>query len=85
MEEVRALNKYACPACGGDARWEPGRQSLVCPYCGTVSPAKLADDGTLVEETDLATALRRLGPEQRGWQAARKSVAMRAVRRSLMR
>jgi hypothetical protein len=74
MAELRALNKFACPSCGADARWEPSRQALICPYCGTVSPAKLASDGSLVEENDLAAALRRLTPEQRGWQAETKSV-----------
>jgi hypothetical protein len=74
MAEVRAHNKFACPACGADARWDPSRQSLVCPYCSTVSPAKLADDGALVGESDLAMALRGLGSEQRGWQAATRSV-----------
>jgi transcription initiation factor TFIIIB Brf1 subunit/transcription initiation factor TFIIB len=74
MAEVRAHNKYACPACGADARWDPSRQSLVCPYCSTVSPAKLADDGSLIEENDLAMAMRGLGAEQRGWQAETRSV-----------
>ena len=74
MAEVRAHNKFACPACGADARWEPSRQSLVCPYCSTVSPAKLSDDGSLIEENDLAMAMRGLGTEQRGWQAVTRSV-----------
>lgn len=74
MSEVRALNKYSCPACGADARWDAGRQSLVCPYCSTVSPAKLADDGSLVEESDLVGALRSLPKDQRGWQAETRSV-----------
>jgi hypothetical protein len=74
MEESRALRKYACPACGADARWDAGKQALVCPYCGTVSPARLAEDGSLVEENDLVTALRQLTPEQRGWQATTRSV-----------
>lgn len=77
MSEVHARDKFACPACGADARWEPSRQSLVCPYCSTVSPAKLADDGSLIEENDLAMALRGIGPEQRGWQAETRSVRCR--------
>ena len=74
MAELSALKKFACPACGADARWEPARQSLVCPYCSTVSPAKLADDGSLIEESDLAKALRGLPEDQRGWQAETRSV-----------
>src|SRR5262245_54217311 len=72
--ELRALKKFACPACGADARWEPARQALVCPYCSMVAPAKLASDGSLIEESDLVSALRQLTPEQRGWQVATKSV-----------
>jgi Zn finger protein HypA/HybF involved in hydrogenase expression len=74
MAELHALNKFACPSCGADARWDPTKQALICPYCGTISPAKLSDDGTLIEESDLVAALRQLTPEQRGWQAATKSV-----------
>lgn len=74
MSELNARQKYACPACGADARWDPTRQALVCPFCSTVSPTKLAEDGSVVEENDLVAALRRLTPEQRGWQAATRSV-----------
>jgi len=74
MPELSALKKFACPACGADARWEPSKQALVCPYCSTVSPAKLAEDGSLVEENDLAAALRGLRPEQRGWDSQTRSV-----------
>ena len=52
--EISALGKHACPACGAEAEWNPGKQALVCPYCGAVSPAKLADDGSVIEEHDLA-------------------------------
>src|SRR4029453_1672725 len=64
----------ACPACGGDARWEPSRQALVCPFCSTVSPAKLGAGGTLGGGSGLGTGMRDLTPEQRGWQAAKQSV-----------
>lgn len=74
MSELSALQKFACPACGADARWEPARQSLVCPYCSTVSPAKLADDGNLIEENDLVTAMRGMREDQRGWQTETRSV-----------
>ncbi|MFM1941713.1 MAG: hypothetical protein RI897_695 [Verrucomicrobiota bacterium] len=73
-EERSAIQKFACPSCGADARWTPAKQALICPYCGTESPAELADDGQSVKENDLATALRGLSPDERGWQADRKSV-----------
>ncbi len=72
--EVSALRKHACPACGAEAHWNAAKQALVCPYCGTGSPAELAEDGSLVKENDLAAALRRVGSDQRGWQSERTSV-----------
>ena len=72
--EVAALDKHHCPACGAEARWDAGRQALVCPYCGTVSPAELASDGTIVKEHDLALALRAIPDSARGWERDRISV-----------
>ncbi len=68
-----ALSKFACPACGGEAIWNPATQKLVCPFCGTESPAKIGSDGAIVEH-DLATALRGLGDDTRGWNATRRQV-----------
>jgi hypothetical protein len=72
--EVAALAKHHCPACGAEARWDAGKQALVCPYCGTISPAELASDGTLVKEHDLALALRAIPDEARGWERDRTPV-----------
>ncbi len=74
MSEVTAISKFACPGCGGEAVWTPSKKSLVCPYCGTVSPAELKADGSLVEESDLVAALRSIPDDQRGWAAQRKTV-----------
>ena len=74
MSEVTAISKFACPACGAEAVWTPSKHALVCPYCGTVSPADLKADGTLVEENDLVSALRAIPDDQRGWAAKRKTV-----------
>lgn len=74
MSEVTALNKFPCPACGGEAIWTPSKNKLVCPYCGTESAAELKSDGTLVEENDLVVALRAIPEADRGWDTARKSV-----------
>ncbi len=73
-EEIAALAKHSCPACGADAAWNAAKQALVCGYCGTVSPAKLASDGSLVEEKDLATALRNTPAHRKGWEAERVAV-----------
>ena len=74
MSEVIAISKFACPACGAEAVWTPAKKALVCPYCGTVSPAELKADGKLVEENDLVAMLRAIPDDQRGWAAVRKTV-----------
>jgi hypothetical protein len=72
--EVVARSRYQCPSCGGESQWNPARQALVCPYCGTVSPAELASDGSLVKENDLAAALRAIPEAARGWERTSKAV-----------
>jgi len=77
MAEVTAKQKFSCPACGGEAEWNPGRGALVCSYCGTTSPAEIetTEGGdAVIREHDLATALRSIPEDQRGWQAVRTSV-----------
>ena len=71
---VAALAKYACPACGAQAEWDPGKQKLVCPFCGTESPYAIDRVTGKVAELDLVKALRELPDEDRGWQAERRSV-----------
>ena len=71
--ETAALSKFACPACGGEAIWNPGKQKLVCPFCGTESPAKVDAAGTIVEH-DLVAALRGIGDDRRGWQSDKRQV-----------
>ena len=73
MAETVALAKFACPSCGGEANWNPAKQKLVCPFCGTESPAKLDAGGAIVEH-DLVAALRGIGDDARGWQAAKREV-----------
>ncbi|RNF85241.1 zinc ribbon domain-containing protein [Montanilutibacter psychrotolerans] len=77
--------KHACPECGADLQWNPTRQSLACPYCGTVVPAAAAPpavgDGSTtppvagdeVVEQDLLQALRE-PPGGRGWGEQRREV-----------
>ena len=36
--EKAARSKYTCVACGGEAVWNPGKQKLVCGFCGTEAP-----------------------------------------------
>lgn len=74
LSEVSALQTHACPACGAEAVWTPAQHALVCPYCGTVSPAELAADGSTIKEHDLAEALRNLPSDKRGLEPDRVSV-----------
>ncbi|HEX3797778.1 MAG TPA: zinc ribbon domain-containing protein [Verrucomicrobiae bacterium] len=77
MSEAIAQKKFSCPACGGEAQWNPAKKALVCPFCGTLSPAQaeLTSAGTeQIVEHDLVAALRGIPDEQRGWQAKKISV-----------
>ena len=80
MAEVKALQRQSCPECGGDAQWNPAKQALICPYCGAIVPGQLKSDGAGIEEHDLAEALRRTAPEQRGWRAEKISVKCQSCR-----
>jgi len=77
VAESIAQKKLSCPACGGEARWDPAKKALVCAFCGTTSPAQLeltATGDEVIVEHDLAAALRRIPDEQRGWQAQKTLV-----------
>ena len=74
MSEIVAKDKFACPACGAEAQWNPAKKALVCPFCGTVSPCELPAAGGDIRENDLATALRNVDEDHRGWAAEKTSV-----------
>lgn len=77
MPEALAQKKFSCPSCGAEAQWNPSKKALVCPYCGTISPAQeeLTDTGeTVIVEHDLVAALRGIPDAQRGWQTQKISV-----------
>jgi hypothetical protein len=73
-QELSALEKHACPACGAQAEWNPAKQKLVCPFCGTESPYQFDRETGKVTELDLVTALREMPADERGWQTERRSV-----------
>jgi len=74
LADITALDKYPCAACGAQAQWNPAKQLLVCPFCGTSTPFNV-DAATLqIEELDLAKALREIPDQDRGWQADKCSV-----------
>ncbi len=74
MSEISALQKFNCPACGAAASWNATHQALVCPYCGTVSPGELSEDGSVIKEHDLARALRKAREAAGEWERDRTSV-----------
>src|SRR5260370_20423360 len=74
MSEPLAQQKFACPACGAEAIWNPAKQALVCPFCGTTSPATLDSAGGGILEHDLVTALRSITDDQRGWRTEKRYV-----------
>src|SRR5687768_22586 len=80
MSSVTAISKFPCPACGAQAEWNPGKQKLVCPFCGTESPYVIDRETGKVVELDLVTALRELPEADRGWQAATRSVQCQSCR-----
>lgn len=77
MPEAIAQKKFSCPACGAEAQWNPAKKALVCPFCGTTSPAQVeltASGQETIVEHDLVAALRGIPDDQRGWQAQKTSV-----------
>ena len=77
MSETLAQKKFSCPACGAAAEWNPAKQSLVCPFCGTTSPAQMELDAAgaqVIKEHDLVAAIRNIPDDKRGWQAKKTSV-----------
>lgn len=73
VSEAVAQAKFACPACGGEAVWNPAQGRLVCPFCGTHSPAHIDTSGAIVEH-ELVAALRAIPDDARGWQRAAREV-----------
>jgi hypothetical protein len=71
-----ARAKYHCPACGADAHWNPAKQKLVCPFCGTESPAPLEmrTETTAITEHDLNEALQQAPDAAVGWQTKKITV-----------
>jgi hypothetical protein len=74
MSDIVALDKHPCPACGAQAEWNPAKQLLVCPFCGTSAPFSVDAATGKIEELDLAKALRELPDDERGWQAEKRTV-----------
>jgi hypothetical protein len=76
-----ALDKRACPECGGDLQWNAAKKALVCPYCGTVAPWAPGDAAPgAIAELDLAQALAKADDGGRGYGDARREVQCQSCR-----
>lgn len=73
VSEAAAQAKFACPACGGEAVWNPAQGKLICPFCGTQWPARIGASGAIVEH-ELVAALRTIPDDARGFQHAVREV-----------
>jgi hypothetical protein len=71
---LSARRKYPCVACGAQAEWNPGKQLLVCGFCGTSAPFTVDNATGALVENDLVAALRELPDESRGWLAEKRTV-----------
>jgi predicted RNA-binding Zn-ribbon protein involved in translation (DUF1610 family) len=80
MSEVTALEKHACAACGAQAEWNPSKQKLVCPFCGTQAPYAVDAATGAIREIDLVRTLREMPEDLRGWQSDTRSVQCRSCR-----
>jgi hypothetical protein len=72
--QLAAIDKYPCAACGAQAEWNPAKQMLVCPFCGTEAPFTVDAATGQIEEIDLVRTLRELPDDQRGWLAEKRTV-----------
>ena len=75
---ISALEKHECPACGAQAEWNPGKQMLVCPFCGNESPYRIDREFGKVAERDLPSALAT--PSNREVSQQRRSVQCQSCR-----
>jgi hypothetical protein len=41
MNDVSAVQKHTCAACGAPAEWNAAKLRLVCPFCGTETPFEM--------------------------------------------
>jgi hypothetical protein len=80
VSDVTALEKHACAACGAQAEWNPAKQKLVCPFCGTEAPYDVDAATGAIQEIDLVRTLREMPDDLRGWQAERKTVQCRSCK-----
>jgi hypothetical protein len=80
MADVTAVEKHPCAACGAQAQWNPARQRLVCPFCGTEAPYETNPATGAIEEIDLVRTLRELPGDLREWRPGTRTVQCRSCK-----
>jgi hypothetical protein len=80
MSDLTALEKHPCPACGAQAEWNPVRQRLVCPFCGTETPYERDPSTGAIQEIDLVRTLREMPEELREWRPGARTVQCRSCK-----
>ena len=80
MADVTAVEKHPCPACGAQAEWNPARQRLVCPFCGTEAPYETNSATGAIEEIDLVRTLREMPDDLREWRPGTRTVQCRSCK-----
>src|SRR5918993_5351965 len=80
MADVTAVEKHPCAACGAQAQWNPARQRLVCPFCGTDAPYETNPSTGAIEEIDLVRTLRDMPEDLREWRPGTRTVQCRSCK-----
>ncbi|MGF1545812.1 MAG: primosomal protein N' (replication factor Y) - superfamily II helicase [Thiotrichales bacterium] len=62
-ESGAAWEQFPCNECGGTVHFAPGRDALVCVYCGHANP--IPADNHVIEELDYVATLSRLVEHER--------------------
>lgn len=75
-QQSTSIGKRPCSECGANLEWNPRKQALVCPYCGTRAEWQNAEAefGNDIVEIDLEKALREPAITSKNWGAERKEV-----------
>jgi hypothetical protein len=80
MADARAVEKHPCAACGAQAQWNPARQRLVCPFCGTEAPYETNPATGAIQEIDLVRTLREMPDDLREWRPGSRTVQCRSCK-----
>ncbi len=80
MSDLTAVETHPCAACGAQAEWNPARQRLVCPSCGTEAPYQTNAATGAIEEIDLVRTLREMPEDMREWRPGTRTVQCRSCK-----